>query len=503
MPLDSGELALGIDIGTTNVKVVVLDSAGVTHAGAARPLTTTTDGATSTQDPTALWEAVVGAAREATDALGPAAEGIVAVGVCSQYSSIVAVDEHGNPLSPLLMWTDTRGTDHCWAIMERHPEAFATWVERHGIPTVGSGLSLAHLLHLQIDQPDLHRRTATYLEPMDYVVARLTGVRCATQASMFTAQLCDNRALDATTYDADLLAMSGVDPSRLPPIVALDAEIGTLQAPVAAELGVPASAVVWPGINDSQAAALATGAFGARRLGLMIGTTAVLLDTVGHAAADLDHEVVSMPGPIAGRYLVWAENGVAGRSVEQVATLLDLRMDQLDEILSEADSPSRVMFLPWLAGSLAPAANRAMRGGFLNLGLEDTRAGLLRSAVEGTARSLRWLLPHVTDFSGSEPDEIVFGGGAARSTGWSQALADILGVPIAVLDAPGFAAARAVGSLALCRRDGIDPLAAAPIVTRRHEPNAANAAFHTEMQQQFEAAFEATLPICQALNPLQ
>ena len=76
--------------------------------------------------------------------------------VCSQYSSIVPINAGGEPVAPMLMWQDQRGTDHSFEIMRRDKDAFMTFVERHGIPPIGSGLSLGHILYFQLDRPELH-----------------------------------------------------------------------------------------------------------------------------------------------------------------------------------------------------------------------------------------------------------------------------------------------------------------------------------------------------------
>jgi xylulokinase len=494
--------AIGVDVGTTNVKAALVGPDGRVVSWAGRTLATATDGEVATQDPTAMWDAVVAALGEALGAAPAEAADVTTLGVCSQYSSIVPVDSSGAPLGPMVMWTDTRGTDECWEVMGRHPEAFEVWIERHGIPPIGAGLSLAHLLHLQGADPELHRATAAYLEPMDYVAARLTGRIAATQATMFAAQLCDNRTVGATEYDADLVAMSGVDPSRLPPLVPLDGVVGEVAPGIAERVGLPAGVAVRAGMNDSHAGAVATGAFAPDRLGLVIGTTAVLVDSVDRHATDLDHEVLSMPSPLPGRYLVWAENGLAGRSVEHALAMLGATFEDLEAALAGDGRGSGALFLPWLAGSLSPSANRSMRGGWIDVGVETTRADLLASTVEGTARNLRWLLPHVEAFSGRSAETIVFGGGAARSPGWARSIADVLGRPVAVLAEPGLAAATAVGLVALRRHLGEDPLDAALPVATTVEPDAATAARHGELQAQFEAAFEANLPICQALHPV-
>jgi xylulokinase len=89
----------------------------------------------------------------------------VSVGCCSPYSSIVPVRGDATPLADLVLWQDRRGTDHSLDLLV-HEGGFETWVERHGIPPVGDGLSLAHILHFQDDRPEIHAAAAAYFEPM-------------------------------------------------------------------------------------------------------------------------------------------------------------------------------------------------------------------------------------------------------------------------------------------------------------------------------------------------
>jgi len=126
-------------------------------------------------------------------------------------------------------------------------------------------------------------------------------------------QCCDNRTLGATTYDDELVAMAGVDASRLPPLIRVDDAVGPLLAEVANALGLPASTIVYAPTNDTAAVAVATGAFTAGRAGLAIGTTSVLVDAVSDFRTDLEHQILSMPGPYADRYVVCAENGLGGK----------------------------------------------------------------------------------------------------------------------------------------------------------------------------------------------
>src|ERR1700730_4184782 len=155
--------AIGVDVGTTNVKAALVADDGTLLASAHRPLHTEKHGEVAEQDADAMWAQLSDAVRELTVADPAGAAAVAAFGVCTQYSSIVAIDERGRPVAPMLMWQAQRGHHHCFDIMGRDESAFMTWVERHGIPTIGSGLSLGHILYMQHDRPDVHARTAAYV----------------------------------------------------------------------------------------------------------------------------------------------------------------------------------------------------------------------------------------------------------------------------------------------------------------------------------------------------
>jgi len=509
--------SIGIDLGTTNVKAVLVSSDGSIIASTSRPLATVagSDEGVVEQDPEVVWSAVVDCLTAMAAGSPAEASAVVALGVCSQYSSIVGVASTGSATTPLIMWSDQRGSDHSWEIISRHGDAFTTWVDRHGIPPVGGGLSLAHILHVQIDQPDSHASTVAYLEPMDYVTARLTGTITATQPSSFMVQLCDNRSLGAVDYDPDLMAMSGVDPSRLPPLVDIDAPLGTIRPDLADKIGLPAGIVVGAGTNDTATGAIAAGALTDGIAGLAIGTTSVLVDTIPAFGVDLDHEVVSMPGPFSDTYLVMAENGLGGRvlqhAIETVIHPRDVLGDDSIEAPFEsvntalAASPpgaGGVMFLPWLAGSMAPDSDRGMRGGFVNMSLHTGRVDMIRSVAEGVAHNLGWLLPHIESLTGAAINEVHFTGGGARITGWAQVIADVLDRPVSVVAQPHLATARAAALLALVRRGTLrrGDLASLAQTGPAHDPSPEHRALYDHRQSQFEACFEALQPIHTALG---
>src|SRR5437870_6347769 len=169
-------------------------------------------------------------------------------------------------------------------------------------------------------------------------------------------QLCDNRTLSSTSYDDDLVKLAGVDPTRLPPLVKVDEAIGSLLPAVAAPLGLPESVVVYAPTNDTVAVAIATGAFTAGRAGLAIGTTSVLVDAVADFRTDLEHQILSMPGPYVDRYVVCAENGLGGKVLEHVLEQFVYAHDALGDHRIGASFAQ----LDAVLGASAPSASGVM-----------------------------------------------------------------------------------------------------------------------------------------------
>ncbi len=498
--------AIGIDLGTTNLKVVAVDGDGNTAASTRRRVQTHEHSGSVEQDGEAIWAAVLDAVAEVTSSMGAGAGDIGAVGVCSQYSSIVPVDGNLEPTGPMVLWRDHRGTPHASDIMARDDDAFMIFVERHGIPPIGSGLSLGHLLALQHDSPAQHEATRWYLEPMDYLVARLTGEVAATQHSMFMAQLCDNRSTGATAYDETLVDLARVDPDRLPPLVEGLEPVGSVRPELANRLGLEPGVAVMAGTNDTAAAGVAAGVARPGIAGLAIGTTSVVVDAVAEHAVDLDHEILAMPGPDLG-YLVFAENGLGGHVLDHVLR----EFVHADDVLAPA--PGRdafahfdaalesvepgcggLLFLPWLGGSLAPSASTEMRGGYVNMSLDTSRTHLVRAAAEGIAHNLAWLLRHVDAFVDQPPSELIFIGGAARSDSMCSIVASVCDRVVARVAEPEVAAARAMARRAASGAGGVRAVDPEPI-TVRFRPDPALRGCYDEAQQRFVRAHDAMAAI--------
>lgn len=436
-------LVLAVDLGSSGVKVAVVDDTGAVRAVVGEPLATrlSSDGGAE-QDPAQWWQAIGRCSRRAVAAAGVPGSDIGVVAVTSQYNSTVAVDATGQAVAPAVMWMDTRTAAH-------HPFAARSadeqqrlarrWVERHGLPP-GGGDVLGQMAFVRDRWPAAWAAAAALVQPVDHLLARLTGVVAASPNSAFPLLLVDNRRWGTAVYDDEALAEVGDLATRLPALRPFGEPRGAV-TPVAAEhLGIAAGAVAVAGTIDTATSAIGAGAVAESSCGVVIGTTAVVLAHLDAMRTDLAHAISAAPSPVPGRYAVIAENGIGGKALDVAVNQLlggeahgspERRFDEaLAEAASSPPGSGGVVFAPWLVGAMAPRFDHHQRGAYLGLGLGSQRADLLRAVLEGVALNLARLVPHVRALAGPASTAVRFGGGGAASPLWGQILADVLGVQV-------------------------------------------------------------------------
>jgi xylulokinase len=410
-----------------------------------------------------------------------------------------------------MLYLDGRGASASRELTAKHPELWKLWLERHGLPCGGNGAdSLAHLLWFERERPDVHARAHAYVEPMDYLTARLVGRVTANVCTVFPFLLTDNRRGSAGGWCDELIDAAGVDRAKLPALVAPDAVAGELLPEHAKAWGLPAGVRVLSAINDTQALTFGTASHVGDHLGVSIGTTLVPTSLLDAMRSDLRHFLLTQPAPIPDRHVLMAEGGLAGKAVEFVLEQLIYARDALgdhrrEEAFRDLDAAvaasepgaNGVLFLPWLAGVWSPVGDSKARGAFLNLNLGTTREHLVRAALEGVAYQLRWMLPHIETLTGRRHDELVFGAGGARSDAWAQILADVCNRPVRQLAEPRLTNCRGAALLAFHRQGLIDLDAADELlhVRRRYEPRPAFRALYDDLAGRFVLAHERLGPV--------
>lgn len=440
-------LVLAVDLGTGGPKVGLATLTGELLWSVHLPVRTCygPDGA-ATQDAEEWWRLIVEATRSGLSASGLAGEDVVAVGITGQWASTVPVDAAGLPVGECVMWMDGRGAPHSRGVIAGRLQgyrgrALATWI-RHsgGVPSTAGDDPIGHMLHLERDRPDIAGKARWYLEPVDYLAMRFTGVPAASHMSMTAAWLTDNRRLDVLEYDATLIRLAGVDPAKLPPLVPSGSVIGTVTPVVATLLGIPATAQVITGMPDLHGAAVGSGCVLEHETHVSIGTTSWVSCPLSAKKTDVVRQLATVPGlglgpagTPTGQYLLGNNQESAGRCLEwfrdNVAVGLEGEQPSYPEITAlAATAPpgaGGVIFTPWLGGERSPVDDRSARGGFHNVSLAVSHAHLARAVLEGVALNVRWLLEAADHFTRRRLDPVRIVGGGAQSDLWCQIVADV------------------------------------------------------------------------------
>ncbi|MEY2565974.1 MAG: xylulokinase [Actinomycetota bacterium] len=505
-------LALCIDLGTGGPKVgfVTLDGRLVWSTHAAVETEYLPDGG-AVQDAEGWWTLVCDLTRQGLTSGSVDASDVAAVSVTGQWASTVPVDGDGRPVAPSVQWMDTRGARYIRTriggkIAGYSPKAIATWVRRTGgAPSVSGADPISHMLHLRHDEPEVHAKARWYLEPVDYLSMRFTGIAAASHASMTAAWLTDNRALDRMAYDDDLLRMSGVDPDKLPPLVPTGTVIGPVTDGVARELGLPAGVQVVTGTPDLHSAACGAGGVVDFQTHMAISTTSWISCPVPFKKTDVLHQIATVPGLGGHSYVIANNHDTSGLCLQWLRdnVLTGCDYDELNQ-LAAASAPGAgdVLFTPWLTGERSPIDDRNARGGFHNVSLATTRADLVRAVMEGVAYNDRWLHEYVEKFAKRRLDHIRIIGGGAQSDLWCQIHADVMDRTIERVAEPWYANLKGAAIFAGMALGQVRPsdVHALVDVDRVFTPDPGSHAVYNRLYREFPGLYKAQKAMFKRLN---
>ncbi|HZU13440.1 MAG TPA: xylulokinase [Chloroflexota bacterium] len=431
---------LGIDLGTSGVKALLLDPDGTVLAehDAALPLHVPRPG-WSEQEPSDWWQGVVTAVRGLAGRRSDAIDGIALSG---QMHGATLLDADGAVLRPCILWNDQRSAPQSAEITARVGLAnLRRWVANPAL----AGFTAPKLLWVREHELEVFRRIATVLLPKDYINFRLTGIRATDPSDASGTLLFD---VAHRRWSAEMPVALGLPEGILPPVRESSEIIGHLAAEAAAELGLPSGIPVAAGGADNACAALAGGVVADGQALLSLGTSGTLLAPTADPRQDPDlrlhtfcHAVPAtwyLMGVVlsAGASLSWYRDTMAGD--EPYASLLD------HAALMPAGAEG-LLFLPYLSGERTPHADPDARGVFFGLSLHHTRAHLTRAVLEGITFALADAATIMRDL-GLRLPSIRLTGGGARHAFWQQLAADILGAPMARVSAgPALGAAFLAG----------------------------------------------------------
>lgn len=418
---------LGIDLGTSGVKVAILAGDGRTLATATREYVVSSPAPGAAEsDPGDWWRATVTAVREALASSSRGAQlRVHAVGLSGQMHGTVLTSEVLAPVRPALTWADSRarGQLERWRVL---PAEVRAALANPLVP----GMTGPQLAWLQATEPDAVRSARWVLLPKDWLRAQLTGT-VATEPSDASATLLWDLPGDAWSEAA--LEAAGVSLEVLPPLIGSAEPAGSLAPDAAGALGLPAGIPVAAGAADTAAALLGSG-LGVGETLLTVGTGAQVLQLRTVAAPARDPVTHLYRAATARQWYAMAAVQNAGLAWSWVRRGLDA---DWDELYASLDAPLRAsdpVLVPYLTGERTPVLDHTARATWTGLSIEHGRQELLRSALVGVACALRHAYEALLTTSPAPPEVVKLAGGGTRDARVRQLLADMLGVVVLPLD---------------------------------------------------------------------
>lgn len=490
---------LGVDLGTSSVKVVLVSGQGeeVAHADAAYAVHHPSPGWAESA-PAEWWTATTTAVRAALAAAPHVRP--VSIGLSGQMHGVVPTRADGTPARSAILWADSRAEGELDAYRSLPPDT------RHRLANPLSpgmaGPILAWLVHHEREVVATMRWA---LQPKDWVRLQLTG-EIHTEPSDASATLMYDVVGD--TWDKDVVDVLGVDADVLPPVLPSSGSRAGHLTPAAAELlGLTAGIPVAAGAADTAAAALGSGLVAPGTAQLTIGTGIQIVTPTDQPPGRTSHPVTHYyrAATDAGHYRMAAVlNG--GLALGWVCETLNASWAELYSMAARAPKDDDPIFLPHLNGERTPYMDPSMRGAWTGLMPQHTRADLLRSALEGvafaTAEALAALFP-----DGPAVDHLRLAGGGTAAPAWRQMLADVLGLELRAVAVPGasgrgaaFLAARAAGLLDEQRIVALGT----PAVTSVVRPDPESTARHHDRRTRFRETVDRLRSVspssCQGLS---
>ncbi|MEM0985075.1 MAG: xylulokinase [Pseudomonadota bacterium] len=460
---------LGVDLGTSSVKVVLQDQAGLVVADASAPLTVSRpEPLWSEQDP-AEW---VSAAEAAVKGL-PAKlrQGVEAVGLSGQMHGPTLLDADGRVLRPAILWNDGRSHRECHELETREPRLRDITGNK-----AMAGFTAPKLLWTRKHEPETFSKIAKVLLPKDYLRLAWTG-DYATDVSDASGTLW----LDTQhrQWSEDALAASDMTPAHMPTLHEGTAFTGSIRASTSARLGLPPVPVVAGG-GDQAAGAVGVGVTRPGEASLSLGTSGVLFIVSDAFKPNPDEAAHAFCHALPDRWHQMAVLLSAASAVDAAARMAGYPTAAEAYAAAEAHGQSDgVMFLPYLSGERTPHDDPFARGAFFGLSANTRPSSLVHAALEGVAFAFVDGMDALSRAGGIANDITVIGGGA-RSAYWGKIISSALGCPLVYREGaetgPAEGAAK-LARIALTGEDAMHVFAPAP-VRAVIEPNAERHEFY-------------------------
>lgn len=420
-------LIMAHDLGTSGNKASLFSDAGILMDSVAIPYETQyPKRGWAEQNPEDWWESVCRATRKVLE--GHDAADVKAVAVSGHMMGCLPLDQHGEPLSASMIWSDGRAEEESKALIDTLGEKAYNQITGQ---LASPYYPLPKIMWLRKHRPEIYERAECFLQAKDYINFKLTGALCTdiTDAA-YTLAYDINRH----EWSDAILRAADVSAQLLPTVVPSATVVGTITKEAATACGLKAGTPVAAGAGDGSAAHLGAASVAQGDTYICLGSSSWIMTTTDHLYFDRQGRMQSEPHVIENRYVFGGTMQTGGMSYAWAQDNLGPEPQKLQDMNARAalSAPGAggILFLPYLMGERSPWYDPRASASFLGLRQESTNGDMLRAVLEGVSHNLKILLDVIQQHTAVK--DIVLIGGGAKSDLWRQIMADVLEKPILV-----------------------------------------------------------------------
>ena len=429
-------LFIGVDVGTSAVKLLLMDEAGKIHNIVSKeyPLFFPHPG-WSEQNPSDWFNASLEGIKELTADCDKSEVAGISFG--GQMHGLVTLDKDDNVIRPAILWNDGR--------TGKETEYLNTVIGKDKLSAYTANIAFAgftapKILWMKANEPENFARIAKIMLPKDYLAYKLSGAFCTDYSDASGMLLMD---VEHKCWSKEMMDICGVTEAQLPKLYESYDVVGTLKPEIAAELGLSQNVKVIAGAGDNAAAAIGTGTVGEGRCNLSIGTSGTIFISSKSFKVDDNNALHSFAHADGYYHLMGCMLSAASCNKWWMDDILKTTAYSDEQQGIDVLGENHVYFLPYLMGERSPHNDADARGAFIGMSMDTTRKDMTQAVMEGVAFGLRDSL-EVARKLGIKIDSSKICGGGAKSPLWKKIIANVMNLKLEIIESeegPGYGAA--------------------------------------------------------------
>lgn len=429
-------LFIGVDVGTSAVKLLLMDEAGKIHNIVSKeyPLFFPHPG-WSEQNPSDWFNASLEGIKELTADCDKSEVAGISFG--GQMHGLVTLDKDDNVIRPAILWNDGR--------TGKETEYLNTVIGKDKLSAYTANIAFAgftapKILWMKANEPENFARIAKIMLPKDYLAYKLSGAFCTDYSDASGMLLMD---VEHKCWSKEMMDICGVTGAQLPKLYESYDVVGTLKPEIAAELGLSQNVKVIAGAGDNAAAAIGTGTVGEGRCNLSIGTSGTIFISSKSFKVDDNNALHSFAHADGYYHLMGCMLSAASCNKWWMDDILKTTAYSDEQQGIDVLGENHVYFLPYLMGERSPHNDADARGAFIGMSMDTSRKDMTQAVMEGVAFGLRDSL-EVARKLGIKIDSSKICGGGAKSPLWKKIIANVMNLKLEIIESeegPGYGAA--------------------------------------------------------------